>query len=199
MPEDEAASRDPFPARRGARRPLSRGSSGSSDRLDRPASMTRRTPRESRRHPSAMVAPLARTAEEGSDSPPGDLVPGRSCIAVRSAQGRPRRPRRPPCTRRDRARDEPTFTIGHRYRGRVDVSHLDLYRYERLSDAEWGISRGTRGGAIVFVEWPEAGEAALPRPRARVRLARRPRDPARRCRRGRRDAAGQARCRMNLC
>jgi len=23
----------------------------------------------------------------------------------------------------------PTYTIGHRYRGRVDVSHLDLYRF----------------------------------------------------------------------
>ena len=29
----------------------------------------------------------------------------------------------------------PTFTIGHRYRGRVPVSHLDLYRLERLDRA----------------------------------------------------------------
>ena len=32
----------------------------------------------------------------------------------------------------------PTYTIGHRYRGRVDVSHLDLYRFEGMSNAEWG-------------------------------------------------------------
>ena len=32
----------------------------------------------------------------------------------------------------------PTFTIGNRYRGSVDVSHLDLYRFEGVSAAEWG-------------------------------------------------------------
>ncbi|TML07736.1 MAG: tRNA (adenosine(37)-N6)-threonylcarbamoyltransferase complex ATPase subunit type 1 TsaE, partial [Actinobacteria bacterium] len=32
----------------------------------------------------------------------------------------------------------PTFTIGHRYRGRVDVSHLDLFRFRDVSPAEWG-------------------------------------------------------------
>ena len=32
----------------------------------------------------------------------------------------------------------PTFTIGHRYEGRVPVSHLDLYRFSGLSHAEWG-------------------------------------------------------------
>ncbi len=32
----------------------------------------------------------------------------------------------------------PTFTIGHRYRGRVEVSHLDLFRFSGLSPAEWG-------------------------------------------------------------
>lgn len=37
----------------------------------------------------------------------------------------------------------PTFTIGHRYQGTVDVSHLDLYRFAGLSAAEWGISSPT--------------------------------------------------------
>jgi tRNA threonylcarbamoyladenosine biosynthesis protein TsaE len=32
----------------------------------------------------------------------------------------------------------PTFTIGHRYEGSVDVSHLDLYRFTGFSAAEWG-------------------------------------------------------------
>ena len=31
----------------------------------------------------------------------------------------------------------PTFTIGHRYRGRIDVSHLDLFRFSGLA-REWG-------------------------------------------------------------
>jgi tRNA threonylcarbamoyladenosine biosynthesis protein TsaE len=65
----------------------------------------------------------------------------------------------------------PTFTIGHRYRGRVDVAHLDLYRFRGLSDAEWGDLEPYFLDAIVFVEWPEAGAGALPAPRAHVRLA----------------------------
>src|ERR687887_466300 len=31
----------------------------------------------------------------------------------------------------------PTYTVGHRYHGRVDVSHLDLYRFEDFGDEEW--------------------------------------------------------------
>ena len=61
----------------------------------------------------------------------------------------------------------PTYTIGHRYDG---VSHLDLYRFAGLSAAEWGDLEPYFDDAIVFVEWPEAGEAALPPPRFRVRL-----------------------------
>ena len=64
----------------------------------------------------------------------------------------------------------PTFTIGHRYAGRVDVSHLDLYRFRGLSAAEWGDLEPYFQDAIVFVEWPEAGAGALPTSRARVRL-----------------------------
>ena len=61
----------------------------------------------------------------------------------------------------------PTFTIGHRYAGRVDVSHLDLYRFRGLSAAEWGDLEPYFQDAIVFVEWPEAGAGALPTSRAR--------------------------------
>jgi tRNA threonylcarbamoyladenosine biosynthesis protein TsaE len=64
----------------------------------------------------------------------------------------------------------PTFTIGHRYRGTVDVSHLDLYRFRGLSAAEWGDLEPYFEDAVVLVEWPEAGEGVLPEPRARVRL-----------------------------
>jgi tRNA threonylcarbamoyladenosine biosynthesis protein TsaE len=64
----------------------------------------------------------------------------------------------------------PTFTIGHRYAGSLDVSHLDLYRFTGLSAAEWGDLEPYFDGAIVFVEWPEAGRGALPAPRLTVRL-----------------------------
>ncbi len=64
----------------------------------------------------------------------------------------------------------PTFTIGHRYRGTIDVSHLDLFRFNGLSPAEWGDLEPYFEDAIVFVEWPEAGLEALPTARVAVRL-----------------------------
>ena len=64
----------------------------------------------------------------------------------------------------------PTFTIGHRYRGRADVSHLDLYRFSGLSAAEWGDLEPYFDDAIAFVEWPEAGAGSLPPARVSVRL-----------------------------
>jgi tRNA threonylcarbamoyladenosine biosynthesis protein TsaE len=64
----------------------------------------------------------------------------------------------------------PTYTIGHRYTGRVDVSHLDLYRFEGMSHAEWGDLEEYFENAVVFVEWPQAGAGFLPPERARVSL-----------------------------
>jgi len=72
----------------------------------------------------------------------------------------------------------PTFTVGHRYHGRVDVSHLDLYRFQGVSAAEWGDLEPYFDGAVCFVEWPEAGQGALPPARVAVRL--RHRDPVHR-------------------
>jgi tRNA threonylcarbamoyladenosine biosynthesis protein TsaE len=65
----------------------------------------------------------------------------------------------------------PTYTIGHRYHGeRGEVSHLDLYRFEGVSAAEWGDLEPYFDNAIAFVEWPEAGAGVLPAPRFAVRL-----------------------------
>jgi tRNA threonylcarbamoyladenosine biosynthesis protein TsaE len=64
----------------------------------------------------------------------------------------------------------PTFTIGHRYPGRVAVSHLDLYRFAGVSPAEWGDLEPYFEDAIVFVEWPEAGAGVFPAPRIEVTL-----------------------------
>jgi tRNA threonylcarbamoyladenosine biosynthesis protein TsaE len=64
----------------------------------------------------------------------------------------------------------PTFTIGHRYPGEVVVSHLDLFRFEGFSSAEWGDLEPYFDEAVVFVEWPEAGRSVLPVARASVRL-----------------------------
>jgi len=65
----------------------------------------------------------------------------------------------------------PTYTIGHRYHGdRGEVSHLDLYRFQGVSAAEWGDLEPYFDDAIAFVEWPEAGVGVLPAPRYAVRL-----------------------------
>ena len=90
----------------------------------------------------------------------------------------------------------PTFTIGHRYRGRVDVSHLDLYRFTGVSAAEWGdlepyfddavvlrrVARGRCGRpaasrrgparARPTSRVPDRGDAGAPRPDRDVDLRR---------------------------
>lgn len=62
----------------------------------------------------------------------------------------------------------PTYTIGHRYSGRLTVSHLDLFRFASVSLAEWGDLEPYFSDAVVFVEWPEVGEGVLPPARASV-------------------------------
>jgi tRNA threonylcarbamoyladenosine biosynthesis protein TsaE len=46
----------------------------------------------------------------------------------------------------------PTYAIGHRYPADPDVSHLDLYRFESMSEADWGDLEGYFEDAITFVE-----------------------------------------------
>ena len=66
----------------------------------------------------------------------------------------------------------PTFTVGHRYPAEpVAVSHLDLYRFQGFSAAEWGDLEPYFEHAICFVEWPEAAADALPPVRVKVRLS----------------------------
>jgi tRNA threonylcarbamoyladenosine biosynthesis protein TsaE len=65
----------------------------------------------------------------------------------------------------------PTYTVGHRYAGRMPVSHLDLFRFAGVSAAEWGDLEPYFLDAVCFVEWPEAGEDVLPAPRLKVLLA----------------------------
>jgi tRNA threonylcarbamoyladenosine biosynthesis protein TsaE len=65
----------------------------------------------------------------------------------------------------------PTFTIGHRYRGRVPVSHLDLFRLETLEGEDPGLLDDyLTADAVAFVEWPESAEPGIERIVRRVRL-----------------------------
>lgn len=66
----------------------------------------------------------------------------------------------------------PTFTIGHRYRGRVPVSHLDLYRLPTLAGEDPGLLDDyLTADAVAFVEWP-SGDLPVGGPpgTARVRV-----------------------------
>jgi tRNA threonylcarbamoyladenosine biosynthesis protein TsaE len=66
----------------------------------------------------------------------------------------------------------PTFTIGHRYRGRMPVSHLDLYRLEGLEGEDPGLLDDyLTDDAVAFVEWPLAVEPMLERVALGVELA----------------------------
>ena len=65
----------------------------------------------------------------------------------------------------------PTFTIGRRYRGRVPVSHLDLYRLGSLAGEEPGLLDDyLTPDAIAFVEWPAVARDMLERVVATVRI-----------------------------
>jgi tRNA threonylcarbamoyladenosine biosynthesis protein TsaE len=68
----------------------------------------------------------------------------------------------------------PTFTIGHRYRASVPVSHVDLFRIEDLDAEDPDLLLDYLGpDTIAFVEWPRGEERALAllaRIAARVRI-----------------------------
>ena len=64
----------------------------------------------------------------------------------------------------------PTFTIGHRYQGRVPVAHLDLYRLSGIHPEEWGDLEPYFDRTVAFVEWPEHAHGGLPDARVRVTL-----------------------------
>ncbi|MEX2108077.1 MAG: tRNA (adenosine(37)-N6)-threonylcarbamoyltransferase complex ATPase subunit type 1 TsaE [Solirubrobacterales bacterium] len=56
----------------------------------------------------------------------------------------------------------PTFTIGHRYRGRLPVSHLDLYRLGDLESEDPALLADYLGAdSVAFIEWPALAEPEL--------------------------------------
>lgn len=67
----------------------------------------------------------------------------------------------------------PTFSIGHRYRGRdLTVSHLDLYRLAGLGEEDPGLlADHLRPDSVAFVEWPESGAGELEQAKIQVTLS----------------------------
>jgi tRNA threonylcarbamoyladenosine biosynthesis protein TsaE len=67
----------------------------------------------------------------------------------------------------------PSFSIGHRYRARdeLTVSHLDLYRLAALEREEPELLSDYLGaGRIAFVEWPPEAEREFAGARVEVSL-----------------------------
>jgi tRNA threonylcarbamoyladenosine biosynthesis protein TsaE len=65
----------------------------------------------------------------------------------------------------------PTFTIGHRYRGRLPVSHLDLYRLAELDQEDPALLDDyLTPDAVGFIEWPAAAEPRLERVTRRIEI-----------------------------
>jgi tRNA threonylcarbamoyladenosine biosynthesis protein TsaE len=65
----------------------------------------------------------------------------------------------------------PTFTIGHVYRGRLPVSHLDLYRLADLGQEDPALLDDyVTPEAVSFIEWPGGAEPWLERITRRVEI-----------------------------
>src|SRR3954465_12677662 len=65
----------------------------------------------------------------------------------------------------------PTFTIGHAYRGRMPVSHLDLYRLADLGQEDPALLEDyLTPEAVAFIEWPGSAEPWLERVTRRVEI-----------------------------
>jgi len=65
----------------------------------------------------------------------------------------------------------PTFTIMHRYLGRLPLYHIDLYRIETPEAlVTLGLEEYLEGDGVAAVEWAEHGLGMLPEERLTVRL-----------------------------
>lgn len=60
----------------------------------------------------------------------------------------------------------PTYSLIESYRiDALDIHHLDLYRIADPQELEWlGLAELADPAALLLVEWPERGGAALPAP-----------------------------------
>ena len=70
----------------------------------------------------------------------------------------------------------PTFTVGQLYRGEragepLEIAHLDLYRLPGLGGEDPGLLDDYLTPVrVAFVEWPQAGRAAIGEPAATVAI-----------------------------
>jgi tRNA threonylcarbamoyladenosine biosynthesis protein TsaE len=64
----------------------------------------------------------------------------------------------------------PTFTIVQHYEGRLPVTHVDVYRLDRLQELhDFGFEEMLEDG-VTIIEWGDAIAPLLPRHRLEIRL-----------------------------
>lgn len=65
----------------------------------------------------------------------------------------------------------PTFTLVREYEGRLPVTHMDVYRLDRIQDVlDLGFEELMDRGGILFLEWGDAIESLLPESYLEVEL-----------------------------
>lgn len=65
----------------------------------------------------------------------------------------------------------PTFTLARHYEGRLTLHHLDVYRFERLSEMQdVGVAELLDSGGVLVIEWGDAIATAMPADYLEVRL-----------------------------
>jgi tRNA threonylcarbamoyladenosine biosynthesis protein TsaE len=66
----------------------------------------------------------------------------------------------------------PAFVLVRTYPGRMPLTHIDVYRLDRLQElVDLGISELIDGGGVTAIEWGDAVAPALPADLLEVRLA----------------------------
>lgn len=66
----------------------------------------------------------------------------------------------------------PTFTLAHRYEGRLVLNHLDVYRLDQMSEVtDLGLAELLDGGGVTVIEWGDVIAPVLPHDYLEVILA----------------------------
>ncbi|HEV8065329.1 MAG TPA: tRNA (adenosine(37)-N6)-threonylcarbamoyltransferase complex ATPase subunit type 1 TsaE, partial [Acidimicrobiales bacterium] len=66
----------------------------------------------------------------------------------------------------------PTFTLCHRYPGRLDLVHVDMWRLERVDEIlDLALDEELEAGAVVVAEWGEAAQPIFGTEALEVRFA----------------------------
>lgn len=68
----------------------------------------------------------------------------------------------------------PTFTLIHKYRGRLPLVHTDLYRLTATQLEDTGLNDYLDGYTVTAIEWADRWGEGLPPERLEVHLAHRP-------------------------